>query len=41
MFVKLLWLLGLVAALVAMTVFRVRRVNAARSRAIAAQGDVR
>ena len=41
MFVKLLWLLGLVAALVAMTVFRVRRLNAARSRARVAKGDVR
>jgi hypothetical protein len=41
MLVKLLWVPGLIAALVAMTVFRVRRVNAARSRVIAAQADVR
>jgi beta-lactamase regulating signal transducer with metallopeptidase domain len=41
MFVKLLWVLGLVAAMVAMTVFRVRRLNAARSRARAAPVDVR
>jgi len=41
MLVKLFWVLGLVASLVTMTVFRVRRVNAARSRVITAQADVR
>jgi hypothetical protein len=41
MLLKLLWVLAGVAALVYMTVFRVRRMNAARTRARAAQSDAR